>query len=57
MDVSSGATLFDLADTEMAIERLLGCKVEILTAGFLAPDVAMRAERDMVPLDSFAIAT
>lgn len=41
----------------MAIERLLGCKVEILTAGFLAPDVAMRAERDMVPLDSFAIAT
>ncbi len=54
VDVPSGTTLFDLAEAEMAIERLLSCKVELLTVGFLAPDVAMRAERDMIPLDTFA---
>ncbi len=57
VDVLPGTTLYDLAETEIAVERLLGCKVEVLTAGFLAPDVALRAERDMIPLDTFVRAT
>lgn len=55
VDVAPEATLFDLAETEMAIEKLLGCRVEILAAGFLAPDVAERAQRDVIPLSEFAL--
>lgn len=56
VDVLPGTSLYDLADIEMAIERLLGCRVDVLTAGFLAPDVAVRAERDMIALETFALA-
>jgi predicted nucleotidyltransferase len=57
VDVPPGTSLYDLADIEIAIERLLGCRVEVLTAGALALDVAERAERDTIPLDTFALAT
>ena len=50
VEVPPGTSLFDLADVEIALEKLLGCKVEVLTKGFLAPDVAERAETDMVPI-------
>jgi predicted nucleotidyltransferase len=32
------------------LEKLLGCKVEVMTRGFLAPDVAERVEADLIPL-------
>jgi predicted nucleotidyltransferase len=55
IDAVPGATLYDLARydlarAEIALEALLGCKVELLTAGFLAPDVAQRAQADLVPI-------
>ncbi len=43
-----GTTLCDLARIER--ESVLGCKVEVLTRGFLAPDVAESAEADLAPL-------
>jgi|ERR1700726_510789 len=48
VDVPPGASLYDLAQVEMELEAVLGCKVEVLTKGFMAPDVLDRAES---PLD------
>ena len=50
VEAPSGTSLFDLADVEMELERLLGCKVEVMTRGFLAPDVVERIESDIIPL-------
>jgi predicted nucleotidyltransferase len=45
-----GTTLYDLARVELALEDLLGCKVEVVTQGFLAPDVAENVEPDLTPI-------
>jgi uncharacterized protein len=45
-----GTTLYDLARVELALEDLLGCKVEVVTQGFLAPDVAENVEADLTPI-------
>jgi hypothetical protein len=45
-----GATLYDLAQVELELESVLGCKVEVLTKGFLAPDVAENVKPDLTPL-------
>jgi predicted nucleotidyltransferase len=50
VDAARGTSLYDLAGAEIALEALLGCRVELLTAGFLAPDVATRAKADLVPI-------
>jgi predicted nucleotidyltransferase len=50
VEAPPGTSLFDLADVEMELERLLGCKVEVTTRGFLAPDVVERVEPDLIPL-------
>jgi predicted nucleotidyltransferase len=50
VDAAPGTSLYDLARAEQALETLLGCRVEVTTAGFLAPDVAARAQADFVPL-------
>jgi predicted nucleotidyltransferase len=50
VDVPPGTSLYDLAGVEIELEALLGCKVEVLTKGFLAPDVAEQAEAGLVPI-------
>jgi uncharacterized protein len=45
-----GTTLYDLARVELALEDILGCKVEVVTQGFLAPDVAENVEADLTPI-------
>jgi uncharacterized protein len=50
VEAPPGTSLFDLADVEIELERLLGCRVEVMTKGFLAPDVAARVESDLIPL-------
>jgi uncharacterized protein len=48
VDVQPGTSLYDLAGVEIELEALLGCRVEVLTKGFLAPDIAKRTEADIV---------
>ena len=43
-------SLYDLAAVEIELQVILGCKVEVVTKGFLAPDVAERAEADLLPI-------
>jgi uncharacterized protein len=50
IEAPPGTTLYDLARIELELESVLGCKVEVLTRGFLAPDVAESAEADLAPL-------
>lgn len=50
VEAPPGTSLFDLAGAEMELEQLLGCSVEVLTDGFLAPDVRRRVMNDVVPL-------
>src|SRR3954449_6278292 len=50
IDAPPGTSLYDLAAVEVELETILGCKVEVLTKGFLAPDVARRAEIDHLPI-------
>ncbi|KIZ41781.1 MULTISPECIES: nucleotidyltransferase domain-containing protein [Rhodopseudomonas] len=50
VDAAPDTSLYHLAAAEIALEALLGCKVELMTAGFLAPDVAARAQADLVPI-------
>jgi uncharacterized protein len=50
MEAPPGTTLYDLARVELQLEGLLGCKVEVLTEGFLAPDVAENVEADLAPI-------
>jgi predicted nucleotidyltransferase len=35
---------------ELELESVLGCKVEVLTKGSLAPDVAECVEADVAPI-------
>ncbi|SHK60511.1 hypothetical protein SAMN05444159_3699 [Bradyrhizobium lablabi] len=48
VDAPPGTSLYDLAQVELELEAILGCKVEILTKGFMAPDVLARAETDFI---------
>jgi predicted nucleotidyltransferase len=50
VDVQPATSLYDLAQAEIELEALLGCKVEVMTKGFLAPDVLARAEPDLIRL-------
>jgi uncharacterized protein len=50
VDAPLGTTLYDLARVELALEDLLGCKVEVVTQGFLAADVADNVELDLKPI-------
>ena len=50
VDVPPGTTLYDLARAELELEAILGCKVEVLTRAFLAPDVAENVEADIKPI-------
>jgi predicted nucleotidyltransferase len=50
VESSPGTTLYDLARVELELETLLGCKVEVLTRGFLAPDVTESVEADLTPI-------
>ncbi len=50
VDVPPGTTLYDLAQAELELEGVLGCRVEVVTNGFLASDVAENVEADLVPL-------
>ena len=45
-----GTTLYDLAGVELALEDLLGCRVEVVTAGCLAFDVARKVAADLMPI-------
>lgn len=44
VEAPPGTSLYDLARV------LLGCKVEVLTKGFMAPDVAENVEADLAPI-------
>ena len=37
VDAPPDASLYDLARLEIELENILGCRVEVLTAGFLGP--------------------
>jgi predicted nucleotidyltransferase len=50
VEAPMGTSLYDLAAVEVELEAILGCKVEVLTRGFLAPDIAKRAETDLLPI-------
>lgn len=50
VDAAPGASLYDLAKAETELEAILGCKVEVMTKGFLAPDIAERADLDALPV-------
>jgi predicted nucleotidyltransferase len=50
VDAPPGTSLYDLAGVEIELEALLGCRVEVLTKGFLAPDIAERAEANLLPI-------
>jgi predicted nucleotidyltransferase len=50
VDAPRGTSLYDLVAVEVELETILGCKVEVLTKGFLASDVAERAEVDLLPI-------
>jgi hypothetical protein len=50
VDASASTSLYDLARAETELEAILGCKVEVMTKGFLAPDIVERAEADLLPI-------
>lgn len=50
VDPEPQTTLYDLADLELELEALLGCKVDVRTPGDLAPEVADRVARDLRPM-------
>ena len=50
VDAPGGTTFYGLAALELELEAILGCKVEVLTSGSLAPDVAQRAAMDALAI-------
>jgi predicted nucleotidyltransferase len=50
IEAPSETSLYDLAQAELELEAILGCKVDLLTRGFLAPDVIDRVEGDLRPI-------
>ncbi len=47
VDPEPQTTLYDLAELEMELEEILGCKVDVRTPGDLAPEVARRVAVDL----------
>ena len=50
VEAHPGTSLYDLAQAETELEAILGCKVEVVTRGFLAADIAARADADALPV-------
>ena len=50
VDADPRTTYYDLARLEMELEGVLGCKVQVMTPGDLAPDIAKRVEPDLRPI-------
>ena len=50
VDAQHGTTFYDLARLEMELESILGCRVQVLTPGDLAPEVADRVRPDLRPM-------
>lgn len=50
VEAAPGTSLYDLAMAELELEAILRCKVDIVTKGFLAADIAERADADSVPM-------
>ena|ERR1700674_5368721 len=50
VEPNDDATFYDLARLELELESILGCEVDVLTPGGLAPDIANRAAFDLKPL-------
>jgi predicted nucleotidyltransferase len=50
VDASPKTSLYDLAQAETELQAILGCRVEVLTKGFLTPDIAERAEAELFPI-------
>lgn len=50
VELDRGRTLFDLAELEVRLERLLGRPVQVATPGNLRDSVRRSAERDAVGL-------
>ena len=50
VDAPPGTSFYDLARIELELEAILGCKVDIVTAGCLAPDIIKRVETDSWPM-------
>ena len=50
IDARTGTSLHHMAAAEVVLEAILGCRVQVLTRGFLAPDVAERAQTDLLPI-------
>ncbi len=50
VDALEGADLFDLAGLELALEDLLGVKVDVATTGELRGRIAQRVRQDERPL-------
>jgi predicted nucleotidyltransferase len=50
VEPNDDATFYDLARLELELESILGCEVDVLTPGGMAPDIANRATFDLKPL-------
>jgi len=47
VDAPTGTSLHDFAAIEVELEAIPGCKVEVMTKGFMADDVAAVAKADL----------
>jgi uncharacterized protein len=47
IDAHPDTSLYDLMRVEIELEAILGCRVEVLPKGFMAPDILERAEADL----------
>jgi predicted nucleotidyltransferase len=50
IDAPPGTSLYDLAGAEIELEAILGCKVDVLTSGLMAPDVERRVAADLMAM-------
>ena len=50
VDPMPQTTFYDLAELEIELEQILGCKVDVRTPGELAPEVAARVAPDLRPM-------
>lgn len=50
VDVAVGASLFDLAGTTIALEDLLGVRVDLIDEGAIKPRFKLRIKDDIRPL-------
>jgi predicted nucleotidyltransferase len=50
IEVDKDISYYELAQIETELEAILGCRVDVVTRACLAPDVAERAEADLLPI-------